>query len=154
METSNDLEISVLNGHAHCLLCGHHNPASWGLCFHHGEGTSVHAALPPSAGLQGYEGVLHGGVLCALLDAAMTHCLFHRGVRAFTADLHVRFLEPVSSAEGVRVRAWIVAEHSPLYRLASEIVQGDRVMARGEARFMKRRALAADRHSEGRRAGD
>lgn len=44
---------------------------------------------------QGYSGTLHGGMICTLLDAAMTHCLFSLGLEGVTADLQVRFLNPV-----------------------------------------------------------
>ena len=126
-------------GHSHCILCGQDNPGSWQLSFHPGEGTSVHGSFIPSTHLQGYDGLLHGGVICSFLDAAMTHCLFHRDVRAVTADLHVRFVEAISAGRPVRVRAWIVSVQPPLYRLKAEILQEDRVMAWGEAKFLARR---------------
>jgi acyl-coenzyme A thioesterase PaaI-like protein len=101
--------------------------------------------LQANADLQGYDGMLHGGVISALLDAAMTHCLFHRDVQAVTADLHVRFMEPVSVTGSAMVRAWIVSVQPPLYRLQAEIVQGEKVMARGEAKFLTRRGVRTDR---------
>ena len=139
VDTEQPITLSVRNGHAHCLLCGQGNPRSWGLSFRPGEETSVHGTLLPNASLQGYDGMLHGGVISALLDAAMTHCLFHRDVQAVTADLHVRFVAPVSAKEVVGLRAWIVSVQPPLYQLKAEIIQGERVMAWGEAKFLTRR---------------
>jgi uncharacterized protein (TIGR00369 family) len=153
-ESERQIAFSDRNGHAHCLLCGGRNPESWGLSFAPGKDGSVHATLAPHAGLQGYDGILHGGVTCALLDAAMTHCLFHQGVQAVTADLHVRFVRPVSAAEGVGLRAWIVATRPPLYRLGSEILQGGRVAARGEATFLMRRRSRRTRHATEREADE
>ena len=147
VDTDQPITLSVRNGHAHCLLCGQGNPGSWGLSFHPGQGTSVHGTVQPNAGLQGYEGMLHGGVISALLDAAMTPCLFHREVQAVTADLHVRFVEPVSAKEVVGVRAWIVSMRAPLYQLKAEIIQGDRVMAWGEAKFLMRRSSRRGRRA-------
>ena len=86
-------------------------------------------------GLQGYEGILHGGVVSGLLDAAMTHCLFHHGVQAVTADLRVQFLRPVPCDALLEVTAWLVSVKSPVYRAASEIVCDGRVMASAKARF-------------------
>lgn len=125
------------NGHVNCLVCGARNPWSLRLGFRVGEPGTVRARFQAHPGLQGYEGILHGGVISGLLDAAMTHCLFHHGVRAVTADLHVRFLRPVPCEALLYVKAWLVSLRPPLYRVAAEIVHEQEVMATAEAKFMQ-----------------
>jgi uncharacterized protein (TIGR00369 family) len=125
------------NGHVNCLVCGARNPWSLGLCFEVGEADTVRARFQGHPGLQGYEGILHGGVISGLLDAAMTHCLFHHGVQAVTADLHVRFLKPVPCEALVDVKAWLISGRSPLYRVAAELIHKQQVMASAEATFMQ-----------------
>jgi uncharacterized protein (TIGR00369 family) len=123
--------------HDHCLLCGQRNPLSLRLRFEAAETGDVSARFRPSRRLQGYRGVLHGGVISALLDSAMTHCLFHRGIRAVTGDLYVRFLAPVSCDGELELGAWVVAETPPVYRLEARIVQDGKTVARARARFME-----------------
>jgi len=123
--------------HEHCLLCGQRNPLSLRLRFEPAEGGAVCARFRPGRRLQGYRGVLHGGVISALLDAAMTHCLFHRGIRAVTGDLYVRFLAPVSCDDELELLAWLVAETPPVYRLEARITRAGKTMARARARFME-----------------
>jgi len=123
-------------GHDHCLLCGQRNPLSLRLRFEATEPAAVRARFRPGRRLQGYRGVLHGGVISALLDAAMTHCLFHRGVRAVTGDLYVRFLAPVTCDETLDVTARLVAEAPPVYRLEAQLSREDKILARARARFM------------------
>lgn len=65
----------------------------------------VNALFKAESLWQGYQGVLHGGMISTLLDAAMTHCLFHQGIEAVTADLQVRFLKPVSCDQMLELRA-------------------------------------------------
>jgi uncharacterized protein (TIGR00369 family) len=130
--------LSARCGHAGCLLCGEGNPWSQGLRFRAASDGSVETTFAGHPRLQGYEGILHGGVIAALLDAAMTHCLFHHGVRGLTGDLHVRYLRPVSCKASLAVRAWIVSGRPPLYRLRSELLLGGSVAARAYARFMAR----------------
>ena len=125
------------NGHINCLVCGARNPWSLGLCFRVGEEGTVQTQFQAHPGLQGYEGILHGGVTSGLLDAAMTHCLFHHGVRAVTADLHVRFLRPIPCEALLDVKAWLVSLRPPLYCVAAEIVREQKVMATAEAKFMQ-----------------
>jgi len=132
--------FSTRNGHARCLLCGEQNPASLKLRFVAGSGGTVSAKFKSHAGLQGYNDVLHGGVIAALMDSAMTHCLFHHGVQGLTGDLHVRYLRPVSCGATVEIRAAIVSSRPPLYVLKAELLLQEAVMARAEAKFMQRDA--------------
>jgi acyl-coenzyme A thioesterase PaaI-like protein len=46
----------------------------------------------PQADHQGYDGVVHGGILAALLDDAMANCLWLRGVPA-PADVCVKGMD-------------------------------------------------------------
>jgi uncharacterized protein (TIGR00369 family) len=126
------------NDHAYCMMCGDRNPWSLGLNFRAGEETMVCARFRANRALQGYRGILHGGMIAALLDAAMTHCLFRRGIQALTADLHVRFLRPIPCGALVDLRAWITAETPRRYRVKAELVLEQQVMAWAEAAFMPR----------------
>ena len=128
--------IGHQHGHRACLLCGEMNPWSLGLAFEpDGEG-GVKTLFTPDLRLQGYDGMLHGGVSAALLDAAMTHCLFHRNVRAVTADLRVRYPHPVRIGLKLDLRAWVTEAHTPLYRLKSELTDRDhRVLVWAQATF-------------------
>jgi uncharacterized protein (TIGR00369 family) len=130
---------SVQSRHTQCLVCGDQNPVSLGLKFRASHGNRVSAIFQASRRLQGYDGVLHGGVISALLDAAMTHCLFHRKIEAVTADLHVRFLRPVPCISVLELQAQIVSEKPPLYQLHAELKCAEQVMARAEAKFMQRK---------------
>ena len=127
------------NSHSHCLLCGEKNPWSLRLRFKPDDNGAVHTVFKAHEGLQGYHGILHGGVISALLDSAMTNCLFHQGVEAVTGDLHVRFVKPVPCPESVVIRAWVVTSLPPLYRVRAELVCQETVMAWAEAKFAKRK---------------
>lgn len=141
MTTDYPSAISANNGHSRCLLCGNQNPRSLNLSFHAAGDGIVRTQFKATAELQGYHDILHGGVIASLLDAAMTHCLFHRGVQAVTGDLHVRFVQPVSCNVSLEIRAWVIASYPPLYRLRAELYLDERVVAWAEAKFMQRRIL-------------
>jgi uncharacterized protein (TIGR00369 family) len=131
--------IGSRSGHSRCLLCGNLNPKSLNLSFQTADDGAVKTRFKAHSELQGYDGILHGGVIAALLDAAMTHCLFHRGVQAVTGDLHIRFVRPVACNVTMDIRAWVLLSHPPLYRLKAEIVVDGRVLAWGEAKFLQHR---------------
>lgn len=117
------------------MVCGQGN--SFELQFHATE-HGLEAQVQADALWQGYPGVLHGGMICTLLDAAMTHCLFHQGIEAMTAELQVRFLNPVPCKELLILRATLLSSRRHLYKLNAELSCAGEVLARGEARFMQR----------------
>lgn len=86
--------------------------------------------------LDGYPGILHGGVIAALLDGAMTNCLFARGLRSVTAELKVRYHATVSSAEEVALRAWLINDAHGLFYLRAELEQSGAVKATATGKFM------------------
>jgi acyl-coenzyme A thioesterase PaaI-like protein len=125
------------NGHSRCLLCGSLNPRSLNLSFQAAADGAVRTSFQAHDELQGYDRILHGGVIAALLDGAMTHCLFHQQVKAVTGDLRVRFVHSIPCDALLDIRARILYSRPPLYRLKAEIAQDGRLMAWAEARFME-----------------
>jgi len=131
-------DLARRHGHERCLLCGRSDRLLPGLRFRPDGDGGVTAELCGDERLQGYAQILHGGVVAAVLDAAMTHCLFHRGVAALTGELRVRYVHPVPCDAGLTVRAAVTSERSPLYRLRAELARDGVVLAWAEARFMRR----------------
>lgn len=136
--TKDYLTEAAENGHGYCLMCGGANPQSLGLCFHC-EDEKVCATFDLRPTLQGYTGILHGGVVASLLDSAMTHCLFSHGVQGLTGDLHIRFVRPIPCDGTVEIRAWILSVTGPLYKLRAELAHEARLMAWAEGKFMERK---------------
>ena len=132
------LERTGKSAHSGCLFCGRQNPIGFKLTFHAREDGSVHAVFPCERPLQSYPETLHGGVVSALLDSAMTNCLFSRGIVAVTAELTVRFLSPVRLDHPVEVTAAVTRIHGSLYYLQAELTQGRTLTARAQATFIKK----------------
>lgn len=122
--------------HDNCLLCGKDNPYSLGLSFQTRADGSVETAFQGNGFLQGYKGILHGGVISSLLDCAMTNCLFSRNIRAMTGELIVRFRHPVAVDSLIGLRAWVLSSSPPLYRMRAELFKEDRVLAWAKAKFI------------------
>jgi acyl-coenzyme A thioesterase PaaI-like protein len=129
--------------HPACIVCGSENPYGLRLVLLPCPDGSVLGSFQPRASYEGYSGRLHGGILAALLDGAMTHCLFARGCAAVTADLRVRFRHPVTTDGRLIVRAWVRRTYPPLYLMAAEIIQNDQIKATAEAKFMRQNGLDA-----------
>lgn len=130
--------------HPFCFACSCANPLGLAVSCVVGPDGGVSASFLPHGVLEGYPGVLHGGLVATLLDAVMTQCLFARGIRAMTADLSVRYRLPVLVAEEVTVRAWPESDRHGLFTLQGQIVQEGRVKVRARARFIERPDHAAE----------
>ena len=98
---------------------------------------SVQGEFASDGVYEGYVGRLHGGMIAALLDGAMTQCLFAHGCQALTAELTVRYRHPVATTERLTVRAWLADSRTPLHILRAELRQGDQVKATALGKFME-----------------
>lgn len=117
------------------MVCGHGQ--SLGLRFIPDGLNSVVAIIDADTAWQGYAGIMHGGMVSTLLDAAMTHCLFHHEVHAMTASLKVRFLAPVPCSGQIEIRATLSDRRRRMYALDAELVSSGHILARAEARFIR-----------------
>jgi uncharacterized protein (TIGR00369 family) len=126
--------------HRGCIVCGGDNDQGMHLKFHSEPDGSVRAEFRCDAAYQGYPDILHGGVVAAILDGAMTNCLFAHNIVAVTAELNVRYLEPVRTGEWLAVRARTVKSSPHLYLLEAELLQRGSVHAKARAKFRSRKA--------------
>ena len=128
--------IARPDSHQACMVCG--AGEALGLQFQ-SDGKGVIANFAASLAWQGYRGVLHGGMISTLLDAAMTHCLFQQGIEAMTADLQVRFIKPVPCQAQLCLRAMLLQKKRKIYQLSAELCCEAIVLAHAQASFMKRK---------------
>ncbi|MFZ5950158.1 MAG: PaaI family thioesterase [Candidatus Rifleibacteriota bacterium] len=98
---------------------------------------AVKALFQSHLHLQGYDGIMHGGVISALLDSAMTNCLFQLGIKAVTGELSVKFHHPVPCGAGVEITAIMEKAADPLFIMAAELRTGGEKMASAHAKFMR-----------------
>lgn len=122
--------------HQQCFFCGNNNPDGLHLHFRTQPDGQVMANFTGKSTLQGYNGILHGGILAGLLDAAMTHCLFAHGIQALTGELKVRYLKTVPMNRTVTVSGRITASTGPLHCLEARIMDGATALATGTGKFM------------------
>lgn len=123
--------------HARCVVCGCCGAASLCLDFQVQPGGGVEAGFGCEERFAGYDGMLHGGVISALLDGAMTNCLFALGLAGVTAELNVRFRHPVEVGRPASVAARVVRRSDPLFVLEAELTQDGVRKATATGKFMQ-----------------
>jgi len=131
--------------HANCVICSPSNERGLGLEFTLSQDGGVKAAFGCDKTFQGYDNVLHGGVVASLLDGAMTNCMFVHGCIGVTAELNVRFRHPVVTGRTATVHAWITRSASPLYLVKAEVLQDSQLKATATGKFLDQGDWAAGR---------
>ncbi len=123
--------------HPHCVVCGAHNPRGLQVDFRPTADGGVEAHFDCATVFEGYNRRIHGGVIAALLDGAMTNCLFAHGHVAVTAELTIRYRQPVMTDRRATVRAWIHESSHRLHRMRAELIQDGQVLVVGAAKFLE-----------------
>lgn len=138
------LEQTRAQAHGRCVVCGHADGHAPRLCFAVADDGSVQATFQPDQTYEGYSGILHGGVIATLLDAAMTNCLFAQGRHGLTAELCVRFRHPVVSDALLELHAYVERASPPLFVLRAKLRQANQVRVTAVGKFLdKGRSIAA-----------
>lgn len=113
--------INVTNDH-HCFGCGRLNAHGLQLTFYPQEdGSGVWAPFTPTADFEGYEGVVHGGIVCTILDEVMAWSLYRQQTWAVTGQLTTRFRKPVRVGEPVRAIGTIVRDRGRIIEMRGEL---------------------------------
>jgi acyl-coenzyme A thioesterase PaaI-like protein len=69
---------------------------------------SVIADWTPSKAWEGFQGIIHGGIVSTVLDEAMSKAVAAAGAPALTCHLEVRLRRHVAAGEPMRVHGWVV----------------------------------------------
>ncbi|GBD99714.1 thioesterase superfamily protein [bacterium BMS3Abin07] len=126
-----------LKDDGYCFVCGKSNPYGLGLEFKQTD-HGVTASFCADRRFQGYKGIVHGGIIAALLDEASVKALLLRGIKAVTAEINLRFKNPLSVNEEAIVNADIVQSHGKLHVIRAEIVNsGSKVIAHSMAKLFR-----------------
>ena len=119
-----------------CFVCSHTNPVGLRVQFDLHD-SSIHAEWIPGKEHQGWQGVVHGGVLAALMDEAMAYTLFTRGCMGMTGRMEVRYRSPAHAGESLSIKARCVRETKKIADIEAEISASGRPVAAASARFVK-----------------
>lgn len=94
---------------------------------------------------EGHEGLLHGGVISYVLDAAMGNCMFANKKITVTAEMKVKFVKPVKIDTLTRVRSWINRAVGVLNLVEAEVIQDGLVVAKAEAKFLEQPQMLTEK---------
>lgn len=91
-----------------CIVCGPDHPRGLRIRYELDPSGTVTADWTPTSEWEGFQGIVHGGIVSTVLDEAMSKAVVASRCEALTGELRVRFRRHVEAGEELRIRAWIV----------------------------------------------
>ena len=86
---------------------------------------------------QGYDQIVHGGVIAAIIDASMAQCLMGHGIVGYTADLAIRYRKPVKIRTTTRLETSIMSAKRNLYTMKCMLSQDETCVIEADGKFFK-----------------
>jgi acyl-coenzyme A thioesterase PaaI-like protein len=86
---------------------------------------AVTAEWRPTKNWEGFEGIVHGGIISTVLDEAMSKAVAAMNYEALTGELRVRFRHHVAAGEDLRVRGWVVEKVKRLITAEATLTAAD-----------------------------
>jgi uncharacterized protein (TIGR00369 family) len=127
-----------LRDNQRCYVCGKENPAGLGVDFEiNRELRSISAKFTPTDDHQGYEGIVHGGILSALLDEAMGKLTVSLGIPAVTAEITVQFKAPAAPGDELFISGRLTQETKKLILANAKIERGLVVIAEATGKLVR-----------------
>lgn len=131
-------QMKQLRDNLQCFVCGPNNPAGLKVHFEIDRiGRIISGRFTPATHHQGYEGIVHGGILAALLDEAMVKLAFGLGLDAVSAELIVKFRVPASPGDELIIKAGLTNERGRLIEAEAKIESNGMVIAEGRGKLLR-----------------
>lgn len=123
----------------YCFVCGKNNPRGFKIEVRYSEpDRAAETELAVPGEYQGWNEVIHGGILATLLDELMAHAVWHFAGPGLTLGLEVRFHAPLKPGELIRVRGLMHPANGSRRQAEGEIIRlaDGRRIASGKSRFL------------------
>ena len=132
-----------------CLLCGQQNPIGLHISWFNDRSTQqVRATVVVPEHFNGYPGIVHGGIVAALLDetAGRAVALHDDDNLMVTLKLEVSYRRPTPTGEPLTLVGWVVRSGESRAKVAGEIrladglvsAEGEAILARPSQEFVRR----------------
>jgi uncharacterized protein (TIGR00369 family) len=106
----------------HCFACGELNEIGLHLALKFEPGR-CHVELTVPDRFEGWEGLIHGGIVTTILDEVMAWALIEQDSWGVTARMSVQFHRPVLVGQAISAEGWIVESRRRIQRTAGRIVE-------------------------------
>ncbi len=124
--------------YGNCFVCGEKNPNGLRLTFEIDKNQqTLKTIFIASPTYQGWDGLVHGGIISTLLDEAMAKLVYELGYQAVTASLEVKFKKPAPILKALNIFGEITEVNKRLIRAKAHITNEEgTILATGTSTFI------------------
>ena len=120
-----------------CFVCGQDNTIGLQAKFNiDPKQNSASAVLTIGTNFQGWQGVVHGGIIATLLDETAIYACQSLSKTAVTAGMTVKYRKPVKVDCLVQLTAEVVCVKRSIAIVNSRLMVGTEIMAEAEVKVM------------------
>ncbi|MCD6490275.1 MAG: PaaI family thioesterase [Thermodesulfobacterium sp.] len=120
----------------YCFVCGKENPKGLKADFIFSNGKAK-AEIILDKEYQGYMGIIHGGIIAALLDEACAYATISLGYYTVTAEMKIRYKNILKVGEKVIVEASAEQVKSKLIQANAQIKDSkNTIIAEAEGKYI------------------
>lgn len=119
-----------------CLVCGSMNPIGLKAKFTtSATDCSSHSVICLPAEFQGWQDVVHGGIIAALLDEACIYACHGKADQCVTADLQIRYRKPVPVGTEVEISGQLTDSSRKMWLTTAKLKVNNTVHAEAQAKI-------------------
>ncbi len=134
------MDLNDTTDYQRCFVCGQQNPYGLHMLFRQEDNTIVSDFMPREEH-QGFPGIIHGGIIAAVLDEALnrTSMFTDHPMWTMTGRLEIRYRRYVPYGQLLRVRASLDLQRGRLMQAKGKLILAEDeniVFAEGQGTFM------------------
>ena len=130
--------MAVLRDSSKCFACGKENPTGLQIEFAFDPSErSLRGRFSPRKEHEGWEGIIHGGIIATLMDEAMVKLTAHLGIPAVSAEITVRFRASAAPGDELEVIARVAKAAGRLIEAEATVERGQVVIGQAKGKLLR-----------------
>ncbi len=131
------MEQKIVKADDGCFVCGAENPIGLRAEFSvDSENNRAIANITIGSNFQGWQGVVHGGIIATLLDETAIYACRALSDRAVTAGMSVKYKHPVRIDCPLTLKAEVISVKRRIAVVNSRLIVESTIMAEAEVKVM------------------
>ncbi len=131
------MDENIIKADDGCFVCGSKNPIGLQVQFSvDSVNNRANASITIGSNFQGWQGVVHGGIIATLLDETAIYACRALSSRAVTAGMSVKYKHPVRVDCPLTLQSEVVSVKRRIVVVNSRLIFESTIMAEAEVKVM------------------
>lgn len=117
-----------------CFVCGDKNETGLHADIITGIDNTATAKITIPSRFQGWQGIVHGGIISTLLDEVSIYACRNISLKGVTAEINVKFRKPVPTEKEIELRSKVTEIKRKLIFVSAELLVCGEVYASADTK--------------------